>query len=58
MATDKRPAQKVTDRNAKSRTVEIKTPKARIKPDVEVNSRPDIMGDEGPVAKTNPHNKA
>lgn len=58
MTTAKRPAQKVKDRNAHSRTVEIKTPKARTKPDVEVICRPDVMADEGPVAKTNPHNKA
>ena len=47
----------IEDRDASSRTVEIIDPLLDIAPDVDVNDRPDIMGDEGPVAESNPHNR-
>lgn len=48
----------IEDRDAKSRTVEDTKITTTVKPDVDVNDRPEIMGDEGPVAETNPNNKA
>jgi hypothetical protein len=48
---------RIKDRDAKSRTVEDKRINAPVAPDVEVNDPRKIMGDEGPVAEANPHNK-
>ena len=53
-----RPRLAVKDIDSRSRFVALKAPAAPIKPDVEVNDRRAIMGDEGPVAATNPHNLA
>lgn len=55
------PAQRehvIKDRDAKSRTVKKTQEKTNVKPDVDVNTRTDIMGDEGPIAKSNPHNQS
>ena len=57
MTMSKAPKLVVEDRDEKSRTVTIKDRKLDIEPDVEVNIRTEIMGDEGPVAESNPHNQ-
>lgn len=58
MTMSKAPKLVVEDRDETSRTVTIKDRKLDIEPDVEVNIRTAIMGDEGPVAETNPHNQS
>lgn len=57
MMTAKKPRYLVEDIDERSRTVALRDRKLDIEPDVEVNSRSEIMADEGPVAETNPHNQ-
>lgn len=56
-AGEAKPDYIVEDRDAMSRTVENTAITADVKPDVDVNCRPEIMGDEGPIAAANPYNK-